>query len=185
MTKATGTCPCCFRMIALDGQLMHRHGYRQPGRGTGYAPICGGCISVSRFRPLDESSEGTIYILRIVDEDEKNTRAWLDALCGGKPGLTIDVETIERQVHVAGRFVVPKRVFGRYTRETWDAYKREHSQYSSWDWDRSIVANARTRAEARFAGIQAMRQIAGQKLREFGWTAEAVQAEGVDEAADI
>lgn len=55
--KIVKTCPCCFRQIAIQGELMAHHGYERPGGGFQTSSCIG-----TRFKPLEVSREGLDYI---------------------------------------------------------------------------------------------------------------------------
>lgn len=62
--KVVMTCPCCFHQIAKakNGKMVH-HGYQRPGNGW-QTSSCPGI----RFKPLEESLEGLLWI---IDETKK------------------------------------------------------------------------------------------------------------------
>ena len=59
--KVVKTCACCFRPIAVVKSLMAHHGYTRPGHGNQTASCPG-----IRFRPLEVSKDGLVYILELV-----------------------------------------------------------------------------------------------------------------------
>ena len=56
--KVVKTCPCCFRGIAVVGQLMAHHGYERPGNGW-QTTSCPGI----RFEPLEWSPNGLMWMI--------------------------------------------------------------------------------------------------------------------------
>lgn len=56
--QIVGTCPCCFRQIAVVAGTMAHHGYRRPGRGFQTAS----CPGV-RFAPLEVSLDGLEWLI--------------------------------------------------------------------------------------------------------------------------
>lgn len=55
--KIVKTCPCCFRQIAIIGELMAHHGYERPGGGFQTSSCIG-----TRFKPLEVSRKGLEYV---------------------------------------------------------------------------------------------------------------------------
>ena len=65
--KLVMTCPCCFRSIAvLPSGLMADHGYTLPVH-WGKTPSCPG----RRFRPLEVSSDGVVFMIKKLSGDLK------------------------------------------------------------------------------------------------------------------
>lgn len=70
--KIIKTCPCCFRMIAVVRGTMAHHGYERPGTGWQTASCPG-----IRFKPLEVSSEGLVWIIGVVrDRLEKFRKSY-------------------------------------------------------------------------------------------------------------
>lgn len=61
--KLMGTCPVCFRSIAVQRGTMAHHGYTRPGLGWQTAS----CPGV-RFRPLEVSNEGLVWLIGALRE---------------------------------------------------------------------------------------------------------------------
>jgi len=53
------TCPCCFRQIAVIGDMMVHHGYERPGNGW----QTNSCVAAKRFKPLEDSNEGLVFLI--------------------------------------------------------------------------------------------------------------------------
>ncbi len=71
--KIIKTCPCCFRMIAVVGGKMAHHGYKRPGTGW-QTSSCPGI----RFKPLEVSTEGLVWIIGVVRDRLENFRKSYD-----------------------------------------------------------------------------------------------------------
>jgi hypothetical protein len=103
-TKAT--CPCCFRPYAVQGGLMSKHGYRAPGRGTGYAPHIGGsCVASRQFKPLEVSPEGTLHVLTAAKRDRNAAEEWLAWLTehDDGDGVKLSLECNPTEAEIAAR----------------------------------------------------------------------------------
>ena len=77
--KVVKTCPCCLRQIAVRGGTMVHHGYERTGHGY----TIGSCPAVNRFKPLEESSEGALYMIdqfKMILARASNTLAVADDL---------------------------------------------------------------------------------------------------------
>lgn len=70
--KIVRTCPCCFRPIAVVGSVMAKHGFTRPGYGF----IVGGCPG-DKFKPYEQSDEGTVHIRDLYKDALKKASAHL------------------------------------------------------------------------------------------------------------
>lgn len=70
--KVVKTCPCCFRKIAVIQGKMAHHGYKRPGFGS-QTSSCPGI----RFKPLEVSNEGLVWLIGTYREDLANCKAAL------------------------------------------------------------------------------------------------------------
>ncbi|MFA6230916.1 MAG: hypothetical protein WC617_12220 [Rhodanobacter sp.] len=70
--KVVKTCPCCFRKIAVVRGKMAHHGYKRPGMGW----QTGSCPGI-RFKPLEVSNEGLVWLIGTYREDLVNCKAAL------------------------------------------------------------------------------------------------------------
>lgn len=84
-----GTCPCCFRKHAVRRGTMTTHGYRAPGRGTGYAPHVGQCGASGRFAELEVSPEGTLYVIGKAIARINENQVRLERLNRNEPGIRL------------------------------------------------------------------------------------------------
>lgn len=62
-SKQMGTCPVCFRSIAVQNGTMAHHGYKRPALGWQTASCPG-----IRFRPLEVSNEGLAWLIGALRE---------------------------------------------------------------------------------------------------------------------
>ena len=62
------TCPCCIAkfMVKQDGTMTH-HGYKRPGIGVDI----GECPGAQKFKPLEESLDGSYYMIKKIEEHKK------------------------------------------------------------------------------------------------------------------
>ena len=67
-----GTCACCFRDIAVVRGTMAHHGYQRPQLGFQTAS----CPGV-RFRPLEVSSEGLVWLINYLRGESEKSREQL------------------------------------------------------------------------------------------------------------
>lgn len=72
--KVVKTCHCCFRAIAVTQGTMAHHGYQRPGMGW-QTPSCPGI----RFRPLEVSNEGLVWLIKATENRLADLRQSLDA----------------------------------------------------------------------------------------------------------
>lgn len=72
--KIVKTCPCCFRQIAVTDGTMAHHGYQRPGHGWQTASCPG-----IRFKPLEVSSEGLVWLVGATENRLADLRRDLDA----------------------------------------------------------------------------------------------------------
>lgn len=83
-TPARGTCPWCLGTFATKGGTMVKHGYKAPGRGTGYAPHQGGqCGATQNYKPLEISPVGSQEVLALLDRQEAEKLALVAACDNG------------------------------------------------------------------------------------------------------
>jgi hypothetical protein len=67
--KVMGTCPCCFRKIAVRRWLMVDHGYK---RCTGYHAFS--CVAVRTFKPLEVSCGGLRWLVRVNKRSQRHDK---------------------------------------------------------------------------------------------------------------
>jgi hypothetical protein len=66
--KPTGTCPCCFRSMALKGGKVVRHGWKEIGGGYGRGRgwHSGSCFGARGFEPFEVSNRGTLEFVAVL-----------------------------------------------------------------------------------------------------------------------
>lgn len=146
--KLVGTCPCCFREIAVQGNTMAHHGYERPGDGHQTAS----CAAAHRFKPLEVSSEGLAWLIGV--EKDRQEAEWR-RLSNKDAWTSLWVERARKLVEITPADPSWPRIFAYETRRLTSSIEfRAHqiegleSRLADWKpqpWPRpqSPVSNAR------------------------------------------
>jgi hypothetical protein len=167
---ATATCGFCFRDDITARGTVARHGYRQAGRGTGYAPIVGGCRG-DGYPPLEVSRAGTDTLLQFLDAEEPKLQATSQALLDGT------AQSCRVEVYLSA-WESPLRRSGYvlqvFTQESWATYQGKNRSMAGpgWTWADMLARDRRRYEEAR-QGMAELRSAAQQQLVEHGYALPA------------
>jgi hypothetical protein len=161
-----GTCPICFGDYAVKHGKMFRHGYKAPGRGTGYAPHVGrDCYAAGRFQPLEVSPVGTLWLIGAMSERLEALRADLSGLQDG----TVK----EIRVQVSG---YPRREYAMATRELVESGQvRPLGVAPGWA---AVVAHQIAVVNGEIRHTESDRKQAEEMLRSFWPDNNGMQTEG-------
>lgn len=142
--KDVKTCPCCFRPIAVVSSTMAHHGYKRPEQGF-QTSSCPGI----RFKPLEISNEGLIYILDMTRQSIKTAQKDVENL----PNVT----SLHRKTHKGMELVTrgdpiwPQlhEAYSHQTQRHLIELTREELMLSQMldKWEPTVVSTSRKREE--------------------------------------